>query len=222
VPPSYIPNLATFDETQSSATRQEASGCQQRTSANSTDRTPMNELLHANLGDLRRSEDGAIIHVCGKGGEDRRIPIRRRWSQSSSIISKANGCVSQPPPRSAPPPAGDLLVMKVQVDQICDAIKSALPQEMWVEIIEMRQEWNSVRSRSTLARTPSMMPTTRPSIRLSSPTRTTSLDLRSANCHRRHVGPGVLAHTDQHVVSRPMRAVQVGGEDLADQLAIAS
>jgi hypothetical protein len=37
-----------------------------------------------------------------------------------------------------------------------------------------------------------------------------------------HVGPGVLAHTDQHVVQRLMRAVQVGGRDLTDQLAIAS
>ncbi|MGY4650126.1 hypothetical protein [Mycobacterium sp. URHB0021] len=33
---------------------------------------------------------------------------------------------------------------------------------------------------------------------------------------------GVLAHTDQHVVQRLMRAVQVGGRDLTDQLAIAS
>jgi hypothetical protein len=92
------------------------------------DRTPMNELLHANLVDLRRSEDGVVIHVCGKGGIDRRIPIGRRWSQSLSTISKANGCVCQPPPRSAPPPGRrDLLVMKVQMDQICDSVKSALP-----------------------------------------------------------------------------------------------
>ena len=33
------------------------------------------ELLRANVGDLRRSDDGAVIHVCGKGGKDRRIPI---------------------------------------------------------------------------------------------------------------------------------------------------
>jgi len=67
------------------------------------------------------------------------------------------------------------------------------------------------RRRSTSARTPSMMPTTSPSIRPSSSTRTTSFDLRSAHRHRGHVGPGVLAHTDQHVVQRLMRAVQVGG-----------
>jgi integrase len=33
------------------------------------------ELLRANVGDLRRTEDGAVIHVRGKGGKDRRIPI---------------------------------------------------------------------------------------------------------------------------------------------------
>jgi integrase/recombinase XerC len=33
------------------------------------------ELLRANVGDLRRSDDGAVIHVRGKGGKDRRIPI---------------------------------------------------------------------------------------------------------------------------------------------------
>jgi hypothetical protein len=116
----------------------------------------------------------------------------------------------------------DLLVMKVQMDQICDAVKSTLPQEMWGEIIEKLEELERIRRRSTSARTPSMMPTTSPSIRLSSSTRTTSFDLRSAHRHRGHVGPGVLAHTDQHVVRRLMRAVQVGGRDLTDQLAIAS
>jgi integrase len=33
------------------------------------------ELLRANVGDLRPSHDGAVIHVRGKGGKDRRIPI---------------------------------------------------------------------------------------------------------------------------------------------------
>ena len=33
------------------------------------------ELVRANIGDLRRTDDGAVIHVRGKGGKDRRIPI---------------------------------------------------------------------------------------------------------------------------------------------------
>jgi integrase/recombinase XerC len=33
------------------------------------------ELVRANVGDLRRTDDGAVIHVRGKGGKDRRVPI---------------------------------------------------------------------------------------------------------------------------------------------------
>jgi site-specific recombinase XerD len=33
------------------------------------------ELLRANVGDLRRTDDGAVVHVRGKGGKDRRVPI---------------------------------------------------------------------------------------------------------------------------------------------------
>jgi integrase/recombinase XerC len=33
------------------------------------------ELLRANVGDLRPTDDGAVIHVRGKAGKDRRIPI---------------------------------------------------------------------------------------------------------------------------------------------------
>ena len=33
------------------------------------------ELVRANVGDLRRTDDGAVIHVRGKGGKDRRMPI---------------------------------------------------------------------------------------------------------------------------------------------------
>ena len=33
------------------------------------------ELLRANIGDLRRTDEGAVVHVRGKGGKDRRIPI---------------------------------------------------------------------------------------------------------------------------------------------------
>jgi integrase/recombinase XerC len=33
------------------------------------------ELLRANVGDIRRTDDGAVVHVRGKGGKDRRVPI---------------------------------------------------------------------------------------------------------------------------------------------------
>ena len=33
------------------------------------------ELLRANVGDIRRTDDGAVIHVRGKGGKDHRVPI---------------------------------------------------------------------------------------------------------------------------------------------------
>jgi integrase len=33
------------------------------------------ELLRANVGDPRRTDDGAVVHVRGKGGRDRRVPI---------------------------------------------------------------------------------------------------------------------------------------------------
>jgi site-specific recombinase XerD len=33
------------------------------------------ELVRANVGDLRRTDDGAVLHVRGKGGKDRRIPV---------------------------------------------------------------------------------------------------------------------------------------------------
>jgi integrase len=35
----------------------------------------------ANVGDLRRTDDGAVIQVRGKGGKDRRIPVERALVQ---------------------------------------------------------------------------------------------------------------------------------------------
>ena len=35
----------------------------------------------------------------------------------------------------------DVLVMKVQLGQICDAVRSTVPQEMWGEIIEKLEEF---------------------------------------------------------------------------------
>jgi site-specific recombinase XerD len=36
-----------------------------------------NELLRANVGDIRTTEDGGVIHVRGKGNKDRRIPVEQ-------------------------------------------------------------------------------------------------------------------------------------------------
>jgi hypothetical protein len=33
------------------------------------------ELINSNIGDLRRTADGAVIHVRGKGNKDRRLPV---------------------------------------------------------------------------------------------------------------------------------------------------
>ena len=65
------------------------------------------ELLRANVGDLRRTDDGAVIHVRGKGGKDRRIPIEPALVTCSSAISTAGPPASPPRPNGAPPPAGD-------------------------------------------------------------------------------------------------------------------
>jgi site-specific recombinase XerD len=40
------------------------------------------ELLRANVGDIRRTADGAVVHVRGKGGKDRRIPIESALVES--------------------------------------------------------------------------------------------------------------------------------------------
>jgi site-specific recombinase XerD len=45
------------------------------------------KLLCANVGDLRRSDDGAVIHVRGKGGKDRRVPIEPALVGSSRALS---------------------------------------------------------------------------------------------------------------------------------------
>ena len=34
----------------------------------------------------------------------------------------------------------EMLVMKVQLGQICDAVRSTVPQEMWAEIVEKLDE----------------------------------------------------------------------------------
>ena len=46
------------------------------------------ELLRANVGDLRRTDDGAVIHVRGKGGKDRRIPIEPALVERARALSR--------------------------------------------------------------------------------------------------------------------------------------
>jgi integrase/recombinase XerC len=66
------------------------------------------ELLRANVGDLRPSDDGAVIHVRGKGGKDRRVPIEPALVEvlEHYLDSRATRFPATSP-HSAPPPAGD-------------------------------------------------------------------------------------------------------------------
>ncbi|MGY4646421.1 site-specific recombinase XerC [Mycobacterium sp. URHB0021] len=62
------------------------------------------ELLRSNVGDVRRSEDGAVIHVRGKGGKDRRIPVGKpRNTLRHSIMSAPITCASYRSARVAYP-----------------------------------------------------------------------------------------------------------------------
>jgi site-specific recombinase XerC len=42
------------------------------------------ELLRANVSDVRRTDDGVVIHVRGKGGKDRRIPVESAPARTAS------------------------------------------------------------------------------------------------------------------------------------------
>jgi site-specific recombinase XerC len=70
------------------------------------------ELLNANVGDIRRTDDGGVLHVRGKGNKDRRIPIgaelleviddylrsrASRFPQSRRRASASNASSSFPP-----------------------------------------------------------------------------------------------------------------------------
>ena len=64
------------------------------------------ELRRANVGDIRTTDEGGVIHVRVKGGTDRRIPYRADSSSRSSIpISIRVPSASPVPPSSALPPA---------------------------------------------------------------------------------------------------------------------
>ena len=84
----------------------------------------------------------------------------------------------------------DLLVMKVQLAQICDAVKSTVPQEMWAAIIEKLEELEQHSEALDVGKDsfddadddpydPTEFITTT----------TTSFDLRSARRHRGRWGP---------------------------------
>ena len=65
------------------------------------------ELLRANVGDLRRTDDGAVIHVRGKGGKDRRIPIEPALVDVIEDYLDTRAARFPARPSGAPPPAGD-------------------------------------------------------------------------------------------------------------------
>ena len=86
----------------------------------------------------------------------------------------------------------DVLELKVQLDLIGKAVRAAVPQQMWAEIIAKLEELEQEQHAESLdvGTAPSMTltlmtPTTRPS----SSTRTTSFDLRIAHRHRGQWGP---------------------------------
>ena len=57
--------------------------------------------------DLKSLHGKVVIHVRRKGGKDRRIPVERCWSTSSSGIWTAEPSDSPPPRNGTPPPPGD-------------------------------------------------------------------------------------------------------------------
>ena len=65
------------------------------------------ELVRANVGDLRRTDDGAVIHVRGKGGKDRRVPIEPALVRVLERYLDSRATRFPPQPNGAPPPAGD-------------------------------------------------------------------------------------------------------------------
>jgi site-specific recombinase XerC len=66
------------------------------------------ELLRANVGDVRRRDYGAVIHVRGKGGKDRRIPIEMALVEILEDYLDSRAVRFPTATKSAPPPAGDL------------------------------------------------------------------------------------------------------------------
>jgi hypothetical protein len=88
----------------------------------------------------------------------------------------------------------DLLVMRVQMDQICDAVKSTVTQEMWGAIIEKLEELEEQHPEALDVGTDSFDDADDDAYDPpSSSTRTTSFDLRSATVTE---GDGTAAGVD--------------------------
>jgi integrase/recombinase XerC len=62
------------------------------------------ELINSNIGDLRRTAEGAVIHVRGKGSKDRRIPIE---TALVDVIDQYLDSRQYRLPPNAAPPLGD-------------------------------------------------------------------------------------------------------------------
>jgi site-specific recombinase XerC len=60
------------------------------------------ELIGANVGDIRITDDGGVIHVRGKGNKDRRIPVNR-VSLTSWVAILTPARPGSPPPRRVGP-----------------------------------------------------------------------------------------------------------------------
>jgi integrase len=63
------------------------------------------ELLRANIGDLRRTADGAVLQVRGKGDKDRRIPVEAVLVDILEHYLDSRK-IRFPQPLVAPPPFG--------------------------------------------------------------------------------------------------------------------
>ena len=90
------------------------------------------ELRQANVGDLRTTDDGAaVIHVTGKGGKERSVPIE---SELLSVIEAYLGSRATrfPPPPSAKRPRQPLLFRDGPPGLRCssDATANASPAEL--------------------------------------------------------------------------------------------
>jgi catechol 2,3-dioxygenase-like lactoylglutathione lyase family enzyme len=93
--------------------------------------------LRANVGDLRRTEDSAVIHVRGKGGEDRRGPDRTPLVEVLYLDSRATRF--PPRPKSALPPPADwppgCRTVGVRLDRRCACVEGVPNVDFKLEVV---------------------------------------------------------------------------------------